>query len=74
MSADLQRDLGRVEGKLDSLIAAVREDIAERKVRDGEFDKRLRRVENRQYYFMGGGAVIGAALGYVAQFVKGLVS
>lgn len=74
MSADLQRDLGRVEGKLDSLIAAVRADITERKMRDRELDARIRKVENRQYYFMGGGAVIGAALGYVVQFVKGLVS
>jgi len=69
MTNDIQRDLGRVEGKLDSLIAKVDDDIKERRATVASHDKRIRTVENRQYYFMGGGAVIGALLSYVAKAI-----
>lgn len=72
MSEGIERAIGRVEGQLLTLTSMVTTDIADRKARDVIVDKkfedqdeRTRKVENRQYYFMGGGAVIGAILGFI---------
>jgi len=69
MTDNFQRDLGRVEGKLDSLIATVSADIAERKSQVADLQKRVGSLENRQYYFMGGGSVVSAVVAWVAAHI-----
>lgn len=66
---ELQRDLGRVEGKIDGILAAVTSIHNTHVILDGrisEVDKRLServsKVENRQYWFSG----LAAAAGFVA--------
>lgn len=63
MSETAERDIGRLEGKLDFLISLVTERL-------GDQEKRLRSLEKRQYYLMGAGAVIGALLGNFPTIVK----
>lgn len=60
---ELQRALGRVEGKLDTFIAQM----ASQDDRTTELEVRMRRVENRQHWYSG----IGATLGMLAGFFIG---
>jgi hypothetical protein len=55
----LDRDLGRVEGKLDAFIAQM----ALHDSRTTELEVRTRKVENRQHWYSGLGAAIGVLLG-----------
>jgi hypothetical protein len=66
-SAEIQRSLGRVEGKLDLLLAALKERNARDETRHAAHDERhdghdarLRKVENRQYWLSGAGAALGS--------------
>lgn len=52
MSDEIQRSLGRVEGKLDSVIEKL-----------DPIDRRLSKVEAKQHWFAGAGAAIGALIG-----------
>lgn len=57
--AKVDRDLGRVEGKLDAFISQM-------KVQDDrttDLEVRTRKVESRQHWYSGAGAVIGVLLG-----------
>jgi hypothetical protein len=47
--SDLQRDLGRVEGKLDSVINL----LTENGKKHTELEERVRKVEGRQLYWSG---------------------
>lgn len=58
-NADLMRVLGRMEGKLDSLHETVTVHIEDDKL----VELRVRKVERRQSWFMGGIAASWAALG-----------
>jgi hypothetical protein len=68
--ADILSRLGRIEGKLDSFSTTV---IAQMKVHDDrttDIEVRTRRVENRQHWYSGAGAILGAVLGAVGVHVK----
>lgn len=61
--AELQRSVGRIEGKIDTFINQL-------KVQDerhGHLDTRVRKVEGRQHWYSGVAAAVGAALGIVAK-------
>lgn len=65
--ADLQRSVGRVEGKLDAFIDQM-------KVQDNrttDLEVRQRKVENRQHYWAGAGTLVGAFVGWFAQLKGG---
>ena len=52
---EIHRSIGRVEGKLDALIASVK---ASNDNHDG-LETRVRKVEHKQYWFSGAASVIG---------------
>lgn len=55
---ELQRDLGRVEGKIDGILVAVTGMTTSHTL----LDARVTKVENKQYWFAG----LAAAAGFVA--------
>lgn len=63
--AELQRSLGRVEGKLDALIDATTAHETRREERFNGVEQRIRKVEARQHWYSGAAAAIGALLGVV---------
>jgi hypothetical protein len=64
--ADILTRLGRIEGKIDSYNTAV----ATQKKDHDDLEVRTRKVENRQHWYSGAGAVLGAILGAVGVHVK----
>jgi hypothetical protein len=61
MTDTTQRDLGFAEGKLDAIEQTVNRI-------EGKLDKqsdRISTVENRQYYFMGAGGIVGSIVTFV---------
>lgn len=56
---ELQRALGRVEGKLDTFIAQM----ATQDNRTTELEVRVRRTENKQYWLSGFGSMLGTLAG-----------
>lgn len=56
---EVQRSMGRIEGKLDTFIAQMKAQDD----RTTAQEVRLRKVENRQHWYSGAGAAIGALLG-----------
>ena len=68
--ADILSRLGRIEGKLDAFSTTV---IAQMKVQDDRttgIEVRTRKVENRQHWYSGAGAILGALLGAVGVHVR----
>lgn len=72
----LQRDMGRLEGKVDEMSTSLKGLIDRIDKRyetvDARFtaqDKRFNKIENRQYYFMGAGGVVGSILTMIANKV-----
>lgn len=77
---NLHRDLGRIEGKVDSIITAL-------SVRDATVDKalashserlnnhaeRLRPIERRQAIFLSGLSAVGVAVGWAVAYVQKLL-
>lgn len=59
--SDLQRDLGRVEGKLDSVIELLKDNGAKHVALEG----RVRKVEGKLLYFSGISLAIGVFLSKV---------
>jgi hypothetical protein len=58
--ADIHRTLGRLESKVDILLA-----------RDDGFDRRLTKVEHKVTWFSGAAAAVGALIGWaVSWFTK----
>jgi hypothetical protein len=47
--SELQRDLGRVEGKLDSILELLKGSATQH----ASLEARVRKVENKQYYLSG---------------------
>lgn len=60
--ASLQRDLGRIEGKFDAVIS----NMAAHALAVSDHDRRMRSIENRQYWFSGFTGFLGAIIGYYA--------
>jgi hypothetical protein len=63
--ASLQRDTGRIEGKLDSFIAVIATADKEKNA----IDNRLRHVENRQAMHTGAASILGAIGGYILTWI-----
>jgi hypothetical protein len=57
--AKIDRDLGRVEGKLDTFIRQMETQDN----RTTDLEVRTRKVESRQHWYSGAGAVVGVLLG-----------
>lgn len=57
--AEIQRALGRIEAE----VGAIKGTLDQHVDRDVATDGRLRKVENRQYWFTGVGTGIGAGIG-----------
>jgi hypothetical protein len=64
--ADILSRLGRIEGKVDAFI----KQMETHDVRTSISVVRTRKVENRQHWYSGAGAILGAALGAVGVHVK----
>lgn len=58
--AELQRSVGRVEGKLDAFI----KQMATADDRATDLEVRTRKVEARQHWYSGAGAIVGLLLGF----------
>ena len=64
---EILRGLGRLEGKMDSLMSSIKEinrDVA-------KHDSRIRSLESRQSWVIGAAAVLGLCLSIVVRFVGG---
>jgi len=66
MNEELLLALGRLEGKVDSLITslAVHDEELQR------LDHRMRQLEQSRSWMLGAAAVIGAAVSFLFQFIK----
>ena len=64
MSDDIERSLGRIEGKLDG----IKNHLDQHHESINSIDARLGRVEKKVYWFSGITAAVGAAFGI---FIKG---
>lgn len=63
MSDDVQRSLGRLEGKLDSLAEQFTELVEAVATSGHRTDTRVRSLENKQHWYAGAASVIGSAIG-----------
>lgn len=73
MLVDLQRGLGRVEGKLDSHIMTVATHMAvtaaaltSQDVKNESQDKAIRKLEVNQGKYAGAATILGAAFGWIS--------
>ena len=60
MTDDVQRSLGRIEGKLD----ALNQTMASYSQRADKTESRVSKIENRQYWYAGASAVLGTIVGF----------
>lgn len=67
MNEELMLALGRLEGKVDSLI--TRQALHDQEIE--KLDARLRSMEQSRSWLLGAAAVLGAASGYVFQIIQG---
>jgi Ser/Thr protein kinase RdoA (MazF antagonist) len=65
---EIHRSVGRIEGKLDALA----ERFEAHDTAAGQVEARVRTVENRQHWYSGAGAVLGAVLGAFGVHLKGI--
>lgn len=70
MSDELQRSMGRVEGKLDSLLEAFRVTLEKNDERFDKHDKRLSAAEKKIWMASGAWAIALTAASYVAGWFK----
>ena len=66
MNEELLLALGRLEGKVDSLI--TRQAVHDEQL--GRMDKRLRNLENSRSWLMGASAAIGASVSMLFQWLR----
>jgi len=62
---ELERSSGRVEGKIDSLLDALKQHFDDDRVNFGDIEKRINGIEHKVYWFTGAWAVVGAGAVYV---------
>jgi hypothetical protein len=76
--ADLRVDLARIEGKVDTFVSQM--EVQDNRTTQlagtvaqnaKDTDKRLGKVENRQYYMGGFGAAVGAIAVAFVEFISG---
>lgn len=60
---ELARSLGRVEGKLDSLVDLVKTGGQQQDTRHDALAKRVGRIESKQHWYSGAAATAGALFG-----------
>lgn len=60
---DLQRTVGRIEGKLDTFI----QQMAIQDKRTTDLEVRTRKVENKLHWWSGAAVIIGSLIGYTAR-------
>jgi hypothetical protein len=63
---ELQRDLGRVEGKIDGItatLAVIQADKVRCYTDRGDLGERINKVQNKQYWFAGLAAAAGIVIG-----------
>lgn len=60
---EIHRSLGRVEGKLDSLIDSFDIDNEERNKKHDTLEKRVSKIEAKQHWYAGAASAIGAIAG-----------
>lgn len=70
LNLELQRSLGRVEGKLDYLITRMTDHFEQDATSFNNLDKRIAGVEKKVWMFAGGFAIVGTL---VSQFVAKLI-
>lgn len=63
---ELQRTVGRIEGKLDTFI----QQMAIQDKRTTDLEVRTRKVENRQHWYSGVAAAVGVLLGMFGVHLK----
>jgi hypothetical protein len=68
--AEIQRSLGRIEGT----VTAINDDIKTRVAEHDDLEERVRKIEARQSYAAGQGAVVGSLAGGVVGFLSSFVS
>jgi len=66
---EIQHSLGRVEGKLDSLIAEIKTHSEDDKANFTNLDTRIQKVEKKIYYASG----FAAATAFIAQHFKSYI-
>jgi hypothetical protein len=64
--ADILSRLGRIEGKLDAFV----KQMEAHDNRTMDIEVRTRKVENRQHWYSGAGAILGAVLGALGMHMK----
>lgn len=63
---EIHRSVGRIEGKLDTFI----NQMAEHDKRTTELEVRTRKVENRQHWYAGAGAVVGGLVAWLGNHLR----
>lgn len=61
----LERSLGRVEGKIDSLLEALKEHFEDDRENFSAMEKRIAGIEHKVYWFSGAWATVGAVIVYL---------
>lgn len=76
-STELHRSVGRIEGKLDTFIAQMKvqdERTSALEVRQdartAKLEGRVGKVENRQHWYAGAGAIVGGLLAWAGNHLK----
>jgi len=67
---EINRSIGRLEGKMDQLTSTV---VAQMKTQDDRttaHDGRIRTVENRQHWYAGVGYALGSVMGILLAWFK----
>jgi hypothetical protein len=65
MNEEIQRSLGRLEGKLDSLITEIKQHFEDDKKNFSSIDTRIQKVEKKIYYASG---FVAALIFIIQQF------
>mgnify|MGYP000892979157 FL=1 len=71
---DIQRSLGRVEGKLDALIIEVKENNEAMVKQIDNINKRIEPIENFQNNLQGRMAVIGTVAAFLGSLITYLIN
>jgi hypothetical protein len=68
---EVQRSLGRIEGKLDSISVALNGHFVDDNVRFGDLEKELRKLQQNKWFNSGFAAAIGSAFSVAVLWLRG---